>query len=256
MDALPLWGVFAVTVALSLAAAEVGYLAGGVMRRRTPGDDGEGIGHMVGGILGLLAFLLAFVTSMQMDRFDTRRAMVVQEANAIGTTYLRAGYLPEPYRADVRGLLGQYVDLRLQIVDPAKLDRAQTESQAVTDQLWPKAEALAKDNWQSEMVSLFVDSLNNMIDVQTSRVAAVRASQLPTAVWWLIYALAVLTMVIVGLASGMRGRRNLIALFLLVLAFSGVVRLIADLERPQQGALEVSQQALLDVQKQIRSGGP
>ena len=93
---------------------------------------------MVSGALGLLGFLLAFVIGVQVTRFDGRRVMVVGEANAIGSTYLRAGYLPDPFRTDARVLIGRYVDVRLQVVDPAKLEQAISQSQQITTQLWAR----------------------------------------------------------------------------------------------------------------------
>ena len=105
------------------------------------------------------------------------------------------------------------------------------------------------------MVSLYVQSVNHTIGLQTSRVVAVRAARLPAALWSLIYVVAVLATVLVGLSNGTSGRRHVVALLLLVLIFSSVVSLIADLERPQQGALQVRQQPLLDLQRQIRAWG-
>jgi hypothetical protein len=256
MDWLPLWALFVLTVGAALAAAESGFHLGRLWQGRSPGERGDGVGPMLVGTLTLLAFLLAFVTSMEMGRFDTRRQVLVQEANAIGTTDLRAGYLDEPYRSEIHSLLLQYVEVRLKVGDPQSMDQANAESVALHGRLWKQAEALARANPQSLPVSLLIASLNETIDMHATRQAAVLATRLPTNTWLLIFAVAFLTMRIVGFHSGLRGGRNLIALAFLILAFSAVLLIIADLERPYSGAFHISMQPLLDLQLQMSAGAP
>ena len=117
LDPIPVVGVFLAIVAISLVVYEAGYRLGRWWQRRTP-DHKEGpTGMLVGSVLGLLAFLLAVTMSMASDRFDTRRALVLEETNSIGTTYLRAGFLDEPYAGDIRELLREYVPLRITVND-------------------------------------------------------------------------------------------------------------------------------------------
>src|SRR5512135_1488179 len=97
LDYLPLWGVFAATVVVVLVAVEVGFLLGSRRRRRSEEALKAPVGELVAAMLGLLALLLAFTFSLAASRFDTRRSLVLDEANAIGTTWLRAGLLAEPY---------------------------------------------------------------------------------------------------------------------------------------------------------------
>src|SRR5690348_10734501 len=94
LDHLPLWGLFGATVAVVLLSIEGGYRLGQSRRRRSE-DEKEGpVGAIVGATLGLLGFILAFTFGLAASRFDARRQIVVEEANDIGTTYLRAGLLP------------------------------------------------------------------------------------------------------------------------------------------------------------------
>ena len=115
LDVLPLWGLFLVIVVLVLAAIEGGYRLGSYRHRRSDREKDAPVGAMVGATLGLLAFMLAFTFGMAASRFDTRKQLVLDEANAIGTTYLRAAMLPER-RDEIRALLRSYVDARLEAV--------------------------------------------------------------------------------------------------------------------------------------------
>ena len=113
LDALPIPLVFVAFAIVTLVCYEVGFRLGRWWQERTPGEQEGPTGMLVGSILALLAFLLAVTMGMASDRFDARRALVLAEANAIGTAYLRAGYLPEPASSEARELLREYVPLRI-----------------------------------------------------------------------------------------------------------------------------------------------
>ena len=95
LDALPLWALFIVILLVVLLAVEFGYRLGKYRRSRHEEEKEAPLGTMVGATLGLLAFFLAFTFGLAAARFDTRRQVLLDEANAIGTTYLRASILPE-----------------------------------------------------------------------------------------------------------------------------------------------------------------
>ena len=107
LDVLPIWVVYLLTVTIGLLVVEVGIRLGRYWAKRRWETEGkrEDIGDLVGAALTLLAFLLVFMIGIASNRFDTRRQVIVAEANAIGTTYLRAGYLDEPDRTEIRGAL-------------------------------------------------------------------------------------------------------------------------------------------------------
>ena len=105
LDSLPVPLVFVAFAIVTMACYEVGFRLGRWWQERTPGEQEGPTGMLVGSILALLAFLLAVTMGMAADRFDARRALVLAEANAIGTAYLRAGYLPEPASSQARELL-------------------------------------------------------------------------------------------------------------------------------------------------------
>src|SRR4029453_10163172 len=115
LDVLPLWGLFLTVVVLVLAAIEGGYRLGGYPHPQ-PGRGKEApAGAVVGAMLGRLGFMLGFALGMAASRFDTRKQLVLDEANAIGTTYLRTAMLPER-RDEIRALPRSYWDARLEAV--------------------------------------------------------------------------------------------------------------------------------------------
>lgn len=255
IDSLPIWAIYVLTVLFTLLAIELGHWLGKAWQRRYPGEKESAVGALAGATLGLLAFLLAFTTSIAAGRFDARRQLVVSEANAIGTTNLRAGYLDEPHRQEIRDLLREYVDIRLAAVDVQSLDETVERSEEIHTALWTHAETLARAHPASPMVALFIASLNEMIDSHTVRYVSATA-RLPSALWAALYAVTFLAMLLVGMQASFGPRQNFLALVVLALVFSAVILLIADLNSSQEGALNVSQQAMLDLQRQLHTMAP
>src|SRR5499425_452006 len=142
-DAFPLWGLFVAILLVVLLSVESGYRLGKYRHSRSKQEKEAPVGAMVGATLGLLAFVLAFTFGLAASRFDTRRQVLLDEANAIGTTYLRAGMLPER-REDIRTLLRDYVDVRLAAVRSGILTEGIRRSEHLQEQLWAQAEALGE----------------------------------------------------------------------------------------------------------------
>jgi hypothetical protein len=255
LDTLPLWAVFIFILLVVLLSVEFGYRLGKYRRSRREGEKEAPLGTMVGATLGLFAFILAFTFGLAASRFDTRRQLLLDEANAIGTTYLRAGMLPERGE-EVRRLLRDYVAARLEAVQPGKLAEGIRRSENAQQQVWTEAEVIAEKNPNSIIVGLFVQSLNEMIDLHAKRVQAAMRSRIPGAIWLGLFAVAVLSLAAMGYLEGLSGTRRSLAVIAVAIAFSVVIELIADLDRPQEGVLRVSQQALLDVQRSMNPSTP
>jgi len=251
LDLLPIWGVFLATVAVVLLAVEGGFRLGQYRRRRSEQEDRPPVGEMVAATLALLAFMLAFTFGLAASRFDVRRGLVIDEANAIGTTYLRAGLLPEPHRSDVRSLLREYVDVRLEAVQPGKLSRSIGRSEELHARLWAHAVAVGEKNPGSIVVGLFIASLNEVIDLHAKRLALGVRNRIPGTIWAALSFVAIIGTSVMGYHAGLADSGRSLALLALVLAFSAVVTLIADLDRPQEGLLRVSQQIMIDLQKTL-----
>ena len=170
LDSLPLWGLYVATIVVTLLAVEGGQRLGKYRRQHPEPELEAPVGVKVGATLGLLAFMLAFTFGLAASRFDTRRGFVVDEANAIGTTYLRAGLLAEPSRTEVRNLLREYTDFRLELVTPGKTEEALHKSDELHSRLWAQAVAVGERNPGSIVVGLFIESLNEVIDLHAKRV--------------------------------------------------------------------------------------
>jgi hypothetical protein len=250
LDALPLWALFIVILFVVLVSVEFGYRLGKYRRSRHEQEKEAPLGTMVGATLGLLAFILAFTFGLAAGRFDARRQALLDEANAIGTTYLRAGMLPERGQ-QVRDLLRDYVAARLEAVQAGKLAEGIRRSENVQQQLWTEAETVGQKNSNSIVVGLFVQSLNQMIDLHAARMQAGVRSRIPGAIWLGLFAVAALSLATMGYHAGLSGTRRSLAILAVAVTFSVVIELIADLDRPQEGVLRVSQQALLDVQRSM-----
>ncbi|MDB6068677.1 MAG: hypothetical protein JWR26_4885 [Pedosphaera sp.] len=254
--AFPLWGIILATVVILLLSAKAGFWLGRYQGRRPEKTPESPIAEIVVAMFGLLAFMLGFTFSLAASRFDARRALVVDEANAIGTTYLRASLLSEPYRTEIRKLLREYVKARLSVVQSGAIAQGTAQAEEMQGRLWAEAVAAGGKNPGSIVTGLFISSLNEVIDLHTKRIAFGLRNHIPTSIWAALYFLAVCTMGMMGYYMGLAGARRFLAIIPLVLAFSVVLLLIADLDRPQAGLLKVSQQALSDLLDKFNAEGP
>lgn len=237
-----------------LLAMEVGFRCGRHRRINAP-ERIRQANAVLASTLGLLALLLAFTFSAALQRYDDRSLAVVTEANAIGTTYLRAQLLPGGMQDDVQDLLRQYLDVRIQ---EGQVDFSQTSERAlflrqakeIETRLWTyAARAVALDPGPVTS-GLFIQSLNQLIDSSAARKAA-NDRHVPEVVMFLMFATVVTTTAILGYASGTAGHRVTLAAFVLAILFVLVAYLIVDLDRPRRGSIQVSQDSLRDLHETI-----
>jgi len=248
LDAFPIWTLFPMTLLIGLVSVEIGCRIARYRKRRNQKETEAPVAPIVAATLGLLAFMLAFTFGMAASRFEERRQAVLSETNAINTTYLRAALLPEPMSGDTRNLLREYVDVRLEGVNPAKTARAIAKSEELHQRLWSEALSAAQKE-RTPMTSLFMQSLTDIINLHEKRLSAGLYSRVPAAIWVGLYVLLVLAMAVIGYHEGISGTRRSLAVVGLVVAFSAVLVLITDLDRPGQGMLQVNQQSLVDLRK-------
>lgn len=149
MDIILLWVFFGLTIALVMGAIEVGRVFGGRVYRRSKDEKEPTASTFVGTVLGLVAFILAFTFGIVTNRYDDRKALVLEEANAIGTAYLRADFLLDTERSKAKALFREYLDTRIEVVqsfDMARTEKLLMDSAHIQQELWDIAVAnSAKD---------------------------------------------------------------------------------------------------------------
>lgn len=269
------WLFFAGTIILFLLIVEAGFLIGRWRHQNVDPDvkveKKSQTGTVLAALLALLGFLLAISFGTAADRFAERKELVLQEANAIGTTYLRADFLPEPQRSTAKKLLQRYVKVRLVPMERGReatiagLHSAIVESEQIQQRLWHLADQVAAQRPRSQPVGLFIDSLNSVIDLHEERVTVGMHFRIPPSLLWALYLVALLSMGIMGVHFGLAGTRNLVASVALVAAFAAVLLLIVDLDQVRQRLFTVPQSPMVDLQHSMgstpsdsppRGGGP
>ena len=253
LDHLPLWAFFLSTLAVALVAGECGYRVGRRRKSKAVAEKEEAVGPVVGGILGLLGFLLAFTFGFAATRYDTRREVFQAEVNAIETTFLRADLLPKPHRSKVRVLLRDYVEERLEadkgIVSLAEGTR---KTRKLQNDMWKQPVDLNRnlgkpDSIDSQILALFVDSLSQMINAHLNRVAAVAHGRVPSEMWGGLFLIALIALFSMGYDVGIRETPRPMVGLGMILCFAVTMALIADLDRPYEGFIRVNHQSMNDL---------
>ena len=168
---------------------------------------------------------------------------------------MRGGILPER-REEIRALLRDYVSTRLEAVRSGNIAERIRRSENIQHQLWAQAVVIGEKNPDSIVVGLFIQSLNEVIDLHAKRLQAGLRNRIPGAIWVGLFAVAALSLAAMGYQAGLVGTRRSLAVFAVAFTFSVVIELIADLDRPQEGLLKVSQHALLDLQQSMNVPSP
>jgi hypothetical protein len=244
--AWPLWAILVGTMAVLALCSELGFRLGRVARDPAVGAAATDLGATLGGLLGLLGLLLGFTFSMAGDRFDTRKNLVVEEANAIGTAWLRTDLVPEPQRSEARRVLRAYVDARLDAAIRGNRDAAIARSEQLQVQMWAAARDAAQAS-PTPVVALFVSAVNEVIDMHGRRLAIALRNPIPPTILGTLYLAALLVMAALGYARGLTGDRSVVATFVLLVVLAVVLTVIIDFDRPYEGLLTVSQQAMRDL---------
>lgn len=253
LDRFPLWSLFLGMVVLCGIALEAGYRIGRWRHHHYADERDQPVGAMVASILGLLALVLGFTFNLSASRFDARRETILQEANAIGTTYLRAKLLAEPQRTKICALLLEYADVRIRGANNRPLEAAIHRSEEIHQELWAQASEAVVQPTDSVVKGLFILSLNEMIDLHAKRIVIGLRNRIPFVIWAGLISLAVLGMTAMGYQAGLSTTLRSPMMFVLILAFVFVMYLSADLDRAAEGLLQVRQQALIDVWEMMRA---
>jgi hypothetical protein len=248
----PLWIIFAATVGIIVVSIYSGIFISRRRRKNSTTEDEIPVGTIVGASLALLGFLLAFTFGFTASRYDSKKQLLLDEVNSIGTTFLRAGFLPEPHCAEVRNLLRKYVDLRIELAGhPEKVKSIIEESVSLQDEMWKHAEAVSKEDLKNPaIVSLFMVTLNETIDLQTKRITVALVYRIPDIIWDAIICLLIISMFEVGYLFIKSQKTNWIMILALSMAFSLVILMIITFDR-SDGGIKLNQQPMIELQKSL-----
>jgi hypothetical protein len=252
-----MWLIFVVFFgAILIAASEAGFRLGRKAESRSAENAKSQLGAVEGGILALLGLLLGFTMSMAVTRFEVRKQLVLDEANAIQTSYLRTRLIPAPDSPEIANLLREYVAVRLHYADVVDdFDQLQTtreEAERLQNEFWTRAVAYGQKDPNPVKAGLLLQSLNQTIDLESARWMAFQ-NHVPPTVIYVNFVVALLATILVGYAFGRQGQRQVFSTTMLVLAITVVLAVIVDLDQPRQGFIKGSQQPLVDLQHLLTS---
>jgi hypothetical protein len=241
MDNFDLWQLMIVMLVLLAVAREFG----GWLHRRFAADDDEEAtdkGMLVSAVLGLLALLIAFTFSLSLNRYDQRRAMIVEEANAIGTAEMRVRLLPSPHDARLSGLLQDYARTRLAYGEanyggkPALQARSSAQRSAIQA---ATLIALAPEA-RTPLATLVAPPINSVLDIGAAR-EALNSARIPGTILVILIAYNLLTAVVLGFALTGKHARQRPATIALFASLTLTIAMILDLDRPQRGSIRIDQ---------------
>jgi hypothetical protein len=249
---LDTWALALVLVVLMFGATAGGLLAGRLMREHSEVLR-EPSGVLQGALVGFMGLVLAFGLSLAVGRYEARRADVVEEANGIGTTYLRAQTLAEPVRTESLELLRDYTDTSIVIgtTVPGSVeeDRAIAESERQQGELWALAGRALAAAPEDNAPRLYVETLNDTFDAQTVRVYGL-TNRVPSAVLVLEIVLAAIALAALALHMATMGRGVLAVLVAAALVVL-LLEVTFDLDRPTRGLITVPATPLIDVRASL-----
>ena len=240
-----------------LICLEIGFRIGIDSSRKNHELAYEGTGTIDAAVFALLGLLLGFSFAGAMSRFEARRELIVREANAIGTAYLRIDMLPSDEQPQIRALFRDYLDARLHGIQllqsggPAGEEFARaTELQT---QIWNRALAASKNDSTQNSNRLLMPAINDMIDVTTSRMIA-GSTRLPALIFLLLVTVALLSGLLAGYAMAKRKSRSWLHMLLYAAVIPITIYAVLDFEDPRSGLIRVdaADKALTQLRDSIR----
>jgi hypothetical protein len=249
-----LWVLAAGYLALFLLAMEIGFKAGRRVDPHTLERVSMPILTIETAILGLLGLLLGFTTSMAVSRYEERKHLVLEEANALGTSYLRTQLLAPPHDKEMQALLCRYVDARLESIkageDLRRITAARNQTMRLQSEFWNKVSVFAVNDPHPVPASLLLQSINQAIDMEGARWMALY-NIVPRSVMIANATVALLAASLVGYSFGLAGKRQPYSMAVLSISVTIVLAVIIDLDRPRSGFIRVSQQPMIDLRTQM-----
>jgi len=261
-DAIPVSILFISIILVMIGFIELGFRVGRKGHAVAKKVQLSQVRSIMGAGLGLLAFMLAFTFGTAQSHFETRTQNLAEEARIARDTFLRADLLAEPASSQAKHLLSDYVKLRSGLQSlarqggMARVSESVSRSQDIQRKLW--ALALANDHQSAESsdnsrsMGVFMTSILALTDAHYARAHAAFMNRISLTIWLTLYLMVALSMMIVGYQAGLTGKRSPMATVTLALAFSAVIVLITDLDRPVMSFFSVNDQLLVNLYKDMQ----
>lgn len=224
------------------AAYECGYQLGRRRRQHGAGPESDGVGLFVGGLLGLLAFVLALTLSYGSARFGERRQGTLAEANAIGTAWLRAEAIGHPRGQAIASMLEDYAKLRKAYLEAPRnsslLRDIDQQTSTLQTKIWGQVAGLVRERSDAVAASL-MSAVNDTFDMSTAERFALE-SRFPPQLFWLLIGMAVIAMGTVGYQIGLKEYKVRALAALLAVVWTAVIVVILDMSAPRLGAIRTN----------------
>ncbi len=211
-------------------------------KKKNPEHTTSGIGPLEGALLGLLSLMLAFTFNKSASNYDTRKALLVQETNDIGTALFRSDLYPDSIRQQFRTDFKEYIIARIDYYkagnDENKIQGALKNAGIISQKIWLRAAIISQQSAVENRSIQMIPAVNNMIDAMSKREAS-RISRVPESILWLLFFLTITGSFIVGYASNAK-KINWIVILLYSLMTVMTIYLILDLDRPRRGLISTN----------------
>lgn len=261
-DLVPIWLLLPGTILLMVLFIEYGFRLGKNAQSHAKKTQTAQVRAIMGAGLGLLAFMLAFTFGTAQSHYEARVQNFAEEVRVARNAFMQADLLAEPERSEAKQLLKQYVDLRETMQKASGKDIAEQleelvlASEQVQHKLWSLAvngsHAVDSDS-DTGRNEPFMASVIALTDIHFTRLHSAIMNRIPFTIWITLYLMAVLSMIIMGYQAGLTDRRSPLATVTLAVAFSAVIILITDLDRPIMSFFDINNQLLIDLNEYMKA---
>ena len=234
---------------------EIGFRLGQRRLNMTDEPEKTHTSALQGATLGLLALLLGFTFAMAVSRFDNRKSVILDQANAIGTAELRGRLLPAAQAEPAAKLFREYVDTWLSYraagTDLALLKATEAQAAEIETALWNLGRDATTADPHSIVAGLFVAAMNDVIDMHEKRHRSIE-DRVPEVVFYLLYLVSAFALGQIAYSSGLSGHRHPVANVLFACCIGLVLVIIMDIDRPRRGLIQVSQESMIRLQESLK----
>ena len=262
-DLIPIWALLLGTILIMVLFIEYGFRLGKKAQSGSKKAQTAQVRAIMGAGLGLLAFMLAFTFATAQSHFEARVQSLAEEARIARNAFMQADLLVEPRRSQAKQLLKDYIELRSDsrtLKGPglaAQLAELLRTSEQIQQKLWliaAQSDKQAKDKQVGVKENdLFMVSVLALTDIHYTRLHSAVMNRIPFTIWMTLYLMAILSMIIMGYQAGLTDRRSPVATMTLAVAFSAVIILITDLDRPIMSFFEINKQLLVDLNEYMEA---